>query len=112
MNVLCQQRIIESIKRTKELTPLLFSYVNNAWRGVARGNPSFDVTTLPTIPIIAHTPTQITTCIYTQMNHICTKSTRKTSCIYIEIVNKRHAGSELQHERERGVRTLAGERGG
>ena len=25
-NVLCQQRTIESIKRTKELTPLLFSY--------------------------------------------------------------------------------------
>ena len=33
---------------------------------------------------IAHTLAQITTCSYTQMNHICTKSTRQTSRFYID----------------------------
>ena len=33
---------------------------------------------------IAHNLAQITTCIYTQMNHICTKSTRQTNCIDID----------------------------
>ena len=33
---------------------------------------------------ITHTLAQITTCNYSQMNHICTKSTRQTSCIYID----------------------------
>ena len=39
---------------------------------------------------IAHTLTQITTCIYTQMNHICTKPTRQTSCISIDSKQTSH----------------------
>ena len=41
---------------------------------------------------IPHTLTQTTTCIYTQMNHICTKPTRQASCIYIDSKQTSHGG--------------------
>ena len=47
---------------------------------------------------IAHTLAQITTCIYTQMNHICTKSIRQTSHIYIDGKQNVTRGISYQNE--------------